>query len=298
MTDRILLLESEGFADYALLDSGAGRKLERYGRITVDRPEPQAMGRRRLDDRAWARADGVFDGDDEGEKGKWSFRGTPPESWDMTIDGITAICRFSGFRHLGVFAEQYPHWQWMLGRLAGTDQPRLLNLFGYTGVASLLAAAAGARVTHVDASRKAIGWARENQARSGLEDAPIRWLLEDARKFAEREVRRGRTYHGILCDPPKFGRGPNNEVWDLFRDLPPMLDACARLLAPQRSFLVLTTYAVRASSLAMANLAGEVLADRDGRLDSGELVVREQGGGRPLATSLFVRWVSRDLADD
>jgi 23S rRNA (cytosine1962-C5)-methyltransferase len=173
----------------------------------------------------------------------------------------------------------------------------MLNLFAYTGAASLLAAGAGAEVTHVDASRKAIAWAKQNQAVSKLDDAPIRWILDDARKFAAREVRRGRTYHLILVDPPKFGRGPDGEVWDVFAHLAPLLRDCAALLASERAALVLTTYAIRASALVTDGLVRECLEGRGGALESGELAVVEEAGGRLLPTSLFTRWTS-DEADE
>lgn len=296
---RIALAVTHGFPDYALLDSGRGRKLERFGALTVDRPEPQAMWSRRLDEAAWARADGVFVGDAEGEDGRWRYHGDPPQSWPMRIKDATVICRFSNFRHVGVFPEQMPLWDWMLDRLSahrGGEPPRLLNLFAYTGVASLLAAAAGAHVTHVDASKKAIDWAKENQAKSGLERSPIRWMLDDARKFAAREVRRGRTYHGILVDPPKFGRGPDKEVWEIFDHLPELLRTLAQLLDPAQAFLILTVYAIRASSVSIDALAREALAARDGTFDSGEVAIAEQGpAGRLLSTSLFTRWSSESV---
>ncbi len=170
--------------------------------------------------------------------------------------------------------------------------PRLLNLFAYTGVASLLAAAAGAQVTHVDASKRAIEWAKENQVRSGLERAPIRWILDDARKFAAREVRRGRTYHGILIDPPKFGRGPNKEVWEIFDHLPELLGTIEKLLDPARAFMILTAYAIRASSVSIDLLAREALAGRGGSFEAGEVAIRESAGDRLLSTALFSRWRS------
>jgi 23S rRNA (cytosine1962-C5)-methyltransferase len=169
-----------------------------------------------------------------------------------------------------------------LGELRG-QTPRVLNLFAYTGAASLIAAHAGAEVTHVDASKRAIAWAKQNQAVSKLGEAPIRWILDDARKFVAREVRRGRTYHVILVDPPKFGRGPDGEVWDVFVDLAPLLRDCAALLAPGRASLVLTTYAIRASALATDVLVRECLAERPGNTESGELVVVEEGGWAPAA---------------
>lgn len=300
---RVLhLIETTGFADYRLLDSGNGRKLERFGPVVVDRPEPQALWRPRLAPKAWEAVDAVFSADDEEEAGRWRRREGTPESWPMRLDGVTLIGRFGNFRHLGLFPEQRPHWQWMLDTLAQVRavnpgaRPRVLNLFAYTGAASLLAAAAGAEVTHVDASRKAIAWAKENQTASKLGDAPIRWMLDDARKFAAREVRRGRTYNIVLVDPPKFGRGPEGEVWDLFEHLPPLMADCARLLAPDAGALVLTAYAIRASALAIAQLLGEAVADRRGRLDMGELAIREESGTRAVPTSLYARWCDDALS--
>jgi 23S rRNA (cytosine1962-C5)-methyltransferase len=203
------------------------------------------------------------------------------------------LCRLQGLWHLGLFPEQLPHWEWMLAQLGAVkgEAPRVLNLFGYTGAASLLAAQAGAEVTHVDASKKAIQWAKENQAASGLEKAPVRWILDDAAKFAAREVRRGRTYHIILIDPPKFGRGPEGEVWDLFAGLPGLLGNCAQLLAPSHAAMVLTVYAIRASALAFDQLCRDVLAERGGSFSSGELAIRAKGGNA-VPTSLFTRWTS------
>lgn len=294
------LVESAGFEDYRLLDSGKGRKLERFGRIVVDRPEPQALWRPLAGDEVWAGAHATFSGDDDEESGRWRQQQTVPESWPVRIDeAVTVTCRLSAFRHLGLFPEQIPHWQWMAAALqqqAAAERPRVLNLFAYTGAASLIAAHAGAEVVHVDASKKAIAWAKENQAASQLTDAPIRWMLDDARKFVQREVRRNRRYDVILIDPPKFGRGPNNETWDLFVDLPAMLRNCAELLAGPRSAIILTAYAIRASSLMLDQLCREVLADKGGRFDTGELAIREQGGARAVPTSLFTRWCGDDLA--
>lgn len=288
------LIETAGFADYALLDSGDGRKLECFGKILVDRPEPQALWTARRDKREWAKAHAVFSGSDDEEKGRWRLDKPVPDSWPVKVCDITMQCRLSSFRHMGLFPEQLPHWEWMLARLGEikAEPPRVLNLFGYTGAASLIAASAGAQVTHVDASKKAIAWAKENQAASGLGAAPVRWILDDAQKFVAREVRRGKSYHVILVDPPKYGRGPDGEVWDLFTHLPRLLKDCARLLVPGSAALVLTIYAIRASALAFDQLAREVLAQRGGSFASGELAIREADGGRLLPASLFTRWIS------
>ena len=306
MTDprpALTLVTTPGPRDYALLDSGAGRKLERFGSITVDRPEAQAIWQPRLIRAEWSKAHAAFSasGEDD-EKGRWRVDRPVPDSWPVKIEAggrgsVTMLCKLSGLWHLGLFPEQLPHWTWMLERLfssplaRGEEKlPRVLNLFGYTGAASLLAAAAGAEVVHVDASKKAIAWGRENQAASGLGDRPLRWICEDARKFVAREVRRGRTYHAILVDPPKFGRGADGEVWDLFEHLPALLADCARLLAPERSHLVLTAYAIRASALMLDGLMRETLQDRGGAIESGELALAEQHRGRLIGTSLYSRW--------
>lgn len=290
--DKLSLLISSGFGDYVLMDSGAGRKLERFGKIIVDRPEPQALWQPRLPKAEWAKAYAVFSasGEDD-EKGKWRIDKAVPEAWPVRIDDVTVLCKLAGLWHLGLFPEQRPHWDWMLEKVAGVkgETPRVLNLFGYTGAASLLAAKAGAEVTHVDASKKAIGWAKENQAASKMDAAKIRWMLDDAAKFVAREVRRGKTYHVILVDPPKFGRGPEGEVWDLFTHLPALLNDCAKLLAAKDAAMVLTIYAIRASALAFDQLLRDTLAGRGGHFESGELAIQAQGG-HAVPTSLFVRW--------
>jgi 23S rRNA (cytosine1962-C5)-methyltransferase len=290
--DRLQLITSDGFRDYALLDCGAGRKLERFGTVVVDRPEPQALWRPRLPKSEWSKAYAVFSasGEDD-EKGKWRVDKPVPDAWPVRIDGVTMLCKLAGLWHLGLFPEQYPHWQWMLERLAAVkgEKPRVLNLFGYTGAASLIAAKAGAEVTHVDASKKAIQWGKENQAASKLDAAKVRWLLDDAAKFATRDVRRGKTYHMILVDPPKFGRGPEGEVWDLFKNLPDLLGDLAKLLAPKDAAMVLTVYAIRASALAFDQLMRDALDGKGGAFESGELAIRSQRASL-VPTSLFVRW--------
>ena len=295
---RLTTLVTPGFGDYALLDSGHGRKLERYGKYVFDRPEPQALWRQQLVPEAWLRADATFrsernddDADADGV-GRWRWVKPLPASWDVRVLDVTLLGRLMNFRHLGLFPEQLPHWEWMLERIARVrgEPARVLNLFAYTGAASLIAAKAGAEVTHVDASKKAIQWAKENQAASKLASAPVRWIVDDARKFVARDVRRGRTYHVILVDPPKFGRGPDNEVWDVFRDLPGLLRDCAAILAPGAASLVLTSYAIRASALALDGLTRECLEGRGGQFECGELAIAETSGARLLPTSLYTRW--------
>ena len=277
----------------------------------MDRPEPQALWTPRLAKSEWAKAHAVFSASAEDEeKGRWRVDKPVPDAWPVRLsltapsdsaarsrpDGAGAIkllLKMQGLWHLGLFPEQVPHWTWMLDRIAAVKDgpPRVLNLFAYTGAATLLAAAAGAEVTHLDASKKAIAWGRENQAASKLDAAKIRWILDDAVKFVAREVRRGKTYHVILVDPPKFGRGPEGEVWDLFTNLPAFLTDCAKLLDPKQSSMILTVYAIRASALAFDQLMRDTLKDKGGDFHTGELAIRAKGGNA-VPTSLFTRWVS------
>ncbi|WP_295813100.1 class I SAM-dependent rRNA methyltransferase [uncultured Nitratireductor sp.] len=281
--------------DYALLDSGAGRKLEQYGPYRIVRPEGQAIWQPALGISEWKNADAIFTGDtDEEGMGRWRFPKEPlGETWPMRHDGIDYVGRFTSFRHVGVFPEQATHWSHMEGMIREARRPvKVLNLFGYTGLATLVAARAGAEVTHVDASKKAIGWARENQEMARLGDKPIRWICEDAVKFAEREARRGNAYDIVLFDPPAYGRGPKGEVWQLFEDLPYLTDLCRSILTPKPLAVVLTAYSIRASFFAIHALMRDTFAGDGGRVESGELIIREQSVGRALSTSLFSRWVA------
>lgn len=283
------VLAGASWADYALIDSGNGRKLERYGRYRFIRPEPQALWTPRLS--AWP-ADGEFvPGSDEDGGGRWRFvHPVPAEGWPLAWNDVRFTAQCTPFRHLGFFPDMAPVWQWMRGQLAGTADAQTLNLFGYTGVGSLALSDCGP-VTHVDASRKSVAQARENAALSGMAARPIRWLVDDAAKFTAREVRRGKRYDGIILDPPKFGRGPEGEVWRLEEGLPGLVADCRRLLDADSRFLFLTVYAVRMSSLALGGLLAEAFADMPGTVEHGDLAVREEGEcARLLPTAIFARW--------
>jgi len=290
------VMRTTGWADYALLDSGHGRKLEQYGPYKVVRPEPQCLWTPRLPASAWEAADAVFDPSDEEDAGRWRFKDRPVESWPLAWGEVKFHGRFTAFRHLAFFPEQAANWAWLDKQVraaspnADGGPPRVLNLFGYTGVASLVMAAAGAAVTHVDASKKAVAWARENAALSGLAERPVRWIVEDAKKYVQREVRRGSTYEGIILDPPKYGRGPDGQVWRLFEDLPEMASLCAQLLSENARFLVLNAYAERISGAALAGLLAEKLEGRGGRIEWGELALEEQRGDRAIGMSFYARW--------
>jgi 23S rRNA (cytosine1962-C5)-methyltransferase len=288
------LLLADDWADYALLDSGDGQKLERYGPVTVVRPDAQALWPRRLGPADWAKADAEFSGAEGEEMGRWRFTRRVPESWPMAWNGIGFRARCTPFRHLGVFPEHSVHWRWAQGligpRAAKGAGPEVLNLFGYTGMASLACAAAGAKVTHLDASKKAIGYGRENQSAAGLENAPIRWICDDALDFAEREARRGRRYDGIILDPPKHGRGPDGQVFKLEEGLGPLLASCAGLLSDKPLFLIATVYAVRLSYLALSQSLDAALAPRAGVMEAGDMAIPEGDGARALPTAIFARW--------
>lgn len=282
-------LIGEPWADYGLVDSGHGRKLERYGRFRFIRPEPQAM---------WApasvewKADGEFiPGADEDGGGRWQFSGqVPRDGWPLKWDDVAFTAQTTPFRHLGFFPDMAPVWGWMRDRLDGVAEPEALNLFGYTGVGTLALAAKGVRMVHVDASKKSVEGARANARLAGLDDRPVRWMVDDATKFAAREVRRGRRYDGILLDPPKFGRGPEGEVWRLEEGLPGLIADCRRLLDEKSRFLFLTVYAVRMSALAIGELLNQAFADLPGTVEAGELAVREEARGLLLPTAIWARW--------
>ncbi|MFN3857906.1 MAG: class I SAM-dependent methyltransferase [Caulobacter sp.] len=291
IADTPVLLSTRAWSDYGLVDSGDGRKLERYGPYRVVRPEPQCFWSPTLPAADWDKADAVFDPSDEDEAGRWRFPRPPKESWPLSWGEAKFLGRFTNFRHLAFFPEQAANWQWLDARIRAAGRPlKILNLFGYTGVASLVCAAAGAQVTHVDASKKAVAWARENAALAGLDDRPVRWIVEDAKKYVQREVRRGSTYDGVILDPPKFGRGPTGETWRLFEDLPEMARLCGQLLTPDASFLLLNAYAARVSGAALACLLQEALPGRAGVIDWGELALEQEDGARRIGLSFFARW--------
>jgi 23S rRNA (cytosine1962-C5)-methyltransferase len=261
---------AEPWDDWALIDCGNGQKLERYGAHQVVRPEPQAMWAPARDD--WNPDATFVPGSDEEGGGRWVEHRPVPKQWELSRGEVRFHASLTPFRHLGFFPDMATQWDWMSERSADAD---VLNLFGYTGVGTLLLSEAGARLVHVDASKKSVEQGRENTKLSGLADRPIRWLVDDASKFTAREVRRGRRYHGILLDPPKFGRGPNGEVWRLEENLAPLLSDCRKLLDGNSRFLVLTVYAVRMSALSIGELVKQMLGDLNGTVEMGEMAVRD-----------------------
>ena len=274
--------------DYTLIDSGNSRKYERYGRYHFIRPEPQAM---------WEPASDIWQADaefipaaDADGGGRWHYTGGILEGWPLHWNDVHFTAECTPFRHLGFFPDMDPVWRWMGNKVEAVHSPECMNLFGYTGVGSLALSSFGAKVVHVDASKKSVAKARENASLSNMTDRPIRWIIDDAAKFTAREVRRGRRYDGILLDPPKYGRGPDGEIWRLEEDLPELIANCRKLLDENSKFLFLTVYAVRMSAIAIGNLLQEAFADIGGTVEFGELAVQEEARGHLLPTAIFARW--------
>jgi 23S rRNA (cytosine1962-C5)-methyltransferase len=293
------ILIADDWSDYRLLDSGNGGKLEQVGPYRFVRPEPQALWAPVRAATEWDSADAIFagsSGDDE-DSGRWRFNRELPQSWTLKWDNISFVSRPTPFRHLAFFPEHSVHWRYARDYLQAHrgPQPEVLNLFGYTGLASLVCAKVGAKVTHVDASKKAIGFAKDNQQAARLGEAQIRWICDDALSFVKREIRRGRRYDGIILDPPKFGRGPDGETWKLETDLPELLNACQTLLrtdpadrASAKGFMIATVYAVRLSYLALAQTAQQMF--EGGEWQAGEMCLPHEGRSELLPTAIFARW--------
>ena len=293
---EIKLLTSPNWVDYELVDCGNGLKLERFGQYRFIRPEVQALWKPASPNQ-WGAAHAQFEPTGEESGGHWIIKKKYPEQWEMQYQKINFSVMTTHGRHLGVFPECAAHWDWM-GKIIKENKSQsekdlqVLNLFGYTGLATLACASQGAKVTHVDASRKSVAWARSNQALSGLDENHIRWIVDDAVKFVEREGRRGVKYDGLVLDPPKFGRGPKGEIWDVYKSLPTLLSSCRKILSDTPQFVVLTIYAVKLSALHALAALGEMTENMGGRVECGELVTEEKSAGRLLSQAVFARWSS------
>lgn len=291
------ILKTSGWEDYELLDSGEGKRLERFGKYVLIRPDPQCIWLPKLEKTDWFAADAEFKGDTGDKRGRWVKRNLEmPDKWVMEYNGLQFYAKLSPFKHTGVFPEQCLQWEFIRQQIANGEwqmekrQPNILNLFGYTGVASLVAAQAGAKVTHVDASYPTIGWARENQVLSGLQDKPIRWIEDDAIKFVSREIKRGVQYDGIIMDPPVYGHGSHGEVWDFNASFPKLLHLCKQVLTDKPLFIIINAYAVSASALMLQNVLEDVIGDLGGEIEVGELCLEEKENNRLLSTGIFARW--------
>jgi 23S rRNA (cytosine1962-C5)-methyltransferase len=276
------------WADYELLDSGDNRKLERFGKVVVIRPETQALWKP-LRPEIWRSAHAEFR---FGEgKGSWDMHAKDiPETWPVSFGSVNFKLRLTSFKHTGIFPEQASNWEWIADRVKEMKQPQVLNLFGYTGIASLVAAKNGAQVTHVDASKQSNTWSKENAELSGIKEGSIRYMLDDALKFAEREVRRGASYNGIVLDPPAFGRGPKKEVWKIEESLPQLLSVTEKLLSKEPgSFFILNGYAAGYSPQSFLQAVESFFPEPKGEF--GELRIAEANSDRSVPSGVYVRFV-------
>jgi 23S rRNA (cytosine1962-C5)-methyltransferase len=280
------LLATTGWEDYELLDSGNGLRLERFAKYVISKPDPQAIWKPNLSQAEWDKADAKYMEKD------WSANNLP-QKWPLTYKNIRFYAKLTPFKHTGVFPEQILNWDYMQDRIKNVEkETSVLNLFGYTGIASLVCAANGAKVTHLDGSKPAISWARENQALSGLSDKPIRWILDDAVQFTAREARRGNIYDAIIMDPPVYGHGPSGEIWDFNQSFPELLTNCRKILSPKPVFVIVNAYAISSSSLMLANTMEDYLGLNKEKIEYGELALEEKSRGRLLSTGIFARYSS------
>ncbi len=303
--------------DFELLDTGEGYRLERWGEVILSRPDPQIIWSKSLPEAEWDKAWAVFIAGGGEEKGRWQIKKPFPSSWSISFKDTKFQLKLSPFKHTGIFAEQAAQWEWMINTISKLkDQKskfedqrlKILNLFAYTGGATMVLAKAGCQVTHVDASKPAITWANENYKlnfnseaskispsnnrrpmASPTADTNVRWMLDDAVKFVKREIKRGVKYEGIIMDPPAFGHSPSGKTWKFNNDVPGLLKDCVELLSPDAQFLLINAYATNSSALAINNLLEDKLKNRPGKVEFGELCL-EQKSGRKISTGIFTRW--------
>ena len=314
------IIVTEPSADYELLDSGEGEKLERFGKVVLARPDPQALWSKNLSASEWKKADGYFTHDN---KADWSLKPAAQERWAIELGGLKLWVKPTAFKHVGVFPEQASNWKWVESKISGesskkkgegskkndhsgknqptfsmlpassselSDSIEILNLFGYTGGATLACAKAGAKVVHVDGSKVAISWARDNALLSGLEKKPVRWILDDARTFVKREVKRGRKYQGIIMDPPSFGHGPEGELWKIEENFLSLVEQCFEILDTKPLFFLINGYAAGYSAIAYNNILLPLKEKFGGSIEMGEVAIKESGTERNLPCGIFARW--------
>ena len=270
--------------NYKLLDSGDGRRLEQFGDYILDRPDPEVLWKKALPEADWQKASAVF-------KDKWVLKVSMPDKWVLNHNDVKFYAKLAPFKHTGIFPEQSSQWDYISSSLIPNSS--VLNLFAYTGIASLFAAKAGAKVTHVDASKPAITWANENRELNDP-NLPIRWIIDDAIKFTEREIKRGNKYDAIIMDPPVYGHAPNGEPWDFNKDFPKLLDNCRKILSPNPLFVLVNAYAISSSSITLANTLQGAFGDLGGTVENGELTLKEESAGRLLSTGIWAKVVKID----
>jgi len=286
-----MILKTTKQKDYELIDSGLGKKLERYGSYLLVRPDPEALWDKKLNDDIWEKAELKFIRNEV--KTKWITKDGTPKSWNISFGDLNFSIKPTSFKHTGLFPEQLPNWKWMEDLITKNKKNReisVLNLFAYTGGATLACAKAGADVCHVDGSKTAVAWARENAELSGLKDAPIRWIIEDVLVFLKREIKRGRRYDAIIMDPPSFGHGPKDELWKIEEHFLMLMKLCKEILSDKPLFVVINGYTAGYSPIAYQNNLIEMMKEHKGNIEIGELVIEESDSERLLPCGIFARW--------
>jgi len=290
--NTIPIVYTDDWKDYALLDSGAGEKLESFNGYIMIRPDPRAIWGHKLPQSIWDNSDATFIRTDS-EHGDWKIQKQTPNPWTLTYHDLTFKLHPTDFKHVGIFPEQATNWNWIQKQItANGSQTTVLNLFGYTGAATVSACKAGANVTHVDSSKPSITWAHENCDANSIPPTQTRWIVEDANKFVLRETKRESSYTGIILDPPRFGHGANGEIWKLTEDLPKLLYGIKKILKPTNSFILLNVYTADLSPLSIQNLMDSVFSDMNGTCEMGELATIEKGSQRFLPQGIVARWKS------
>ena len=283
-----MILKNTKEKDYELLDSGNGEKFERYGSLTMVRPDPEAIWSKTLSKEEWSKSDMYYTRN--GINGQWVFSsGGKSPSWNISYGDLTFLIKPTSFKHIGIFPEQKVQWDWITKILNGKDA-KVLNLFGYTGGSTLAAAKAGANVVHVDASKNAISWARENAILSGLKDAPIRWIIDDCMTFLKREVKRGNKYDCIIMDPPSFGHGPKDELWKIEEHFMELINTCKEVLSDKPIFVIINGYTAGYSAIAYENVLQDMMKDYKGSVESGELAIEQSSDKKLLPCGIYARW--------
>jgi 23S rRNA (cytosine1962-C5)-methyltransferase len=288
--NTIPIVYTNDWEEYKLLDSGGGEKLESFAGYTMIRPDPRAIWSHRTPQSSWDNADATFIRTDS-EHGNWNVKKQTPNPWTLTYHDLKFKLHPTDFKHVGIFPEQATNWNWIQKQINTQGaQSSILNLFGYTGAATVAAAKAGAHVTHVDSSKPSITWAHENCDLNAIPPAQTRWIVEDAYKFVLNETKRKSQYAGIILDPPRFGRGAKGEIWKLTEDLPNLLYAIKKILRPTNAFVLLNVYTADLSTLAIYNLIENVFAPMHGTCEIGELATKEENSDRFLSQGIVARW--------
>ncbi|QEY34841.1 SAM-dependent methyltransferase [Caproiciproducens galactitolivorans] len=287
-------MRTANWKDYELIDTSAGERLERWGNVILIRPDPQIIWNTPKDDPLWRGANARYNRSSTGG-GSWQEMKKVPPMWKIQYGELTFQLKTMGFKHTGIFPEQAVNWDFVMKKIQSANRPvKVLNLFGYTGAATLACLKAGASVCHVDASKGMVAWAKENAAASGLSDCPVRWLVDDCVKFVQREHRRGNTYDGIIMDPPSYGRGPNGEVWKLEEQLYSLVELCVPILSEHPLFFLLNSYTTGLSPAVMEYLLGVLIQKKfGGRISSDEIGLPVTRSGLVLPCGSTAIWESR-----